>query len=154
MSTETRITVKLVEASQIIDLRWEVLRPGRARQSVEFFEDRSETAVHVAVFDSEFSRDQPVSCGSFRDMPLQHHQMGWHHYALATRHEHRQLGLATRLLTEARQHLANRSGLRRMWTDAPVSVIPFYERLGWMRSGYQFMFNKVPYSHIIWLPER
>lgn len=154
MSTEARITVKLVEVSQIIDLRWEVLGTGRTRQNVEFLEDKTETAVHVAVFDSEFSREQPVSCASFVDMPLQHHQMGWHHYALATRHEHRRLGLATRLPTEARQHLANRSGLHRMWADAPVSIIPFYERLGWVRSGYQFMFNKVPYSHIIWPPER
>ncbi len=132
----------LLSPSDVIDLRWRVLRPGRPRQSAIF--DGDAQAVHHGLW-----RDtQLMVVLSLFPTPLEHGGMLYPQQlrGMATAPSAQGQGLGSILLRTVQ-------GGGPLWCNARLRARSFYARAGWRPIGAEFEIPKVgPHQRMVWAP--
>lgn len=129
------MVVKFIKAAETYPLRLKVLRPGGIEEDCHFPNDRLEGAFHFGV---HYNGDR-ITVASF--YPEKHPALNaWKPYRLrgmATDPDHQGKGAGKRLMLFAMEHLkAQKADL--VWCNARLVAVPFYERLGFEKTGDQF----------------
>ena len=129
--------VRQVLLTEIMDLRYRVLRPGLPLEEARFPGDELATTWHVGAFLSEEEGVPPACCASFMLNRFQN-KVAWQLRGMATEPKQQRLGLGKAVLDWAEREIAQQSGIRTLWCNARVSAAPFYEKLGWQFKSGEF----------------
>lgn len=130
------VTVGQVPFELSRPLRMAVLRPGEPPDRLMYPAEADPTTAHVAALDAQ---GEVLSVGSV--MPDPHprdpHPGDWRLRGMATRADMRGTGLGASVLACCEAH-ARRQGARRLWCNARVGAVTFYERAGMRVEGELF----------------
>ena len=125
--TPDSFTVRQIPAEAIVDLRHRVLRAGMPRHTAVFKGDELATSVHLAAVDAA---DQVVGCASFH-LSEDEGQSAWQLRGMATDPAWCGRGVGRAVLTAGEAIVIAGDGPRRLWCNARLIAIGFYQRLGW-----------------------
>lgn len=120
-------TIQVASVSELIPLRWRVLRPGRPESTAHFPGDTAPGTVHLVAQDREGT---VIGCATVVE------NEGLQLRGMATAPEWRGKGVG-RAVLEAVHALAHERGLP-LWCNARESALPFYEKSGWQTEGERF----------------
>ncbi len=127
--------IRFIRTEDTYPLRLLVLRPGGTEEDVQWANDRLEAGFHLAAQIGEHR----IAIASF--YPEKHPDLlGWKQYRLrgmATHPEFQGQGAGSRLMRFAVEHLIALNA-DRLWCNARIAAVPFYERLGFVREGPEF----------------
>lgn len=127
--------IRFIRTEDTYPLRLLVLRPGGVVEDCHWANDRLEGSFHLAAQIGEHR----ISIGSF--YPERHPQLlGWKQYRLrgmATHPDFQGQGAGKRMLEFAVEHLKAQNA-DRLWCNARIKAVPFYEKLGFLREGPEF----------------
>lgn len=122
----TDFTVRPVPLDDVVDLRQRVLRPGRPRETAIFDGDDLPTSRHFAAVDAA---GQVVGCASCH-LNTDQGEPAWQLRGMATDPSWVGRGVG-RAVLEAGEATVVAAGPRRLWCNARLAAVGFYERLGW-----------------------
>jgi len=126
MADHPTITYRRVPQADILPLRQAVIIAGTNRTSPDFPGDHDDTTRHFAALDGE----SVVGCASFMANPWKG-EPAWQLRGMATAPAYRGTGIGTGLLAYAEAFLRDENVTRRLWCNARVSAVSFYEQHGW-----------------------
>lgn len=126
------VVLRKASLDEILPLRHAVLRPGMPLESAAFDGDDAPDTHHFGAFDGA----EAVGCLSFmrRDRDGDAHQLR----GMATSPAVRGAGVGRALLALAEASLVAETGIPRLWCNARVESIGFYDRLGWVAVSEEF----------------
>lgn len=130
------ITVHQVGADDVVEVRWEILRPGFPRESAVFDGDRAIGTFHFGAL----AEGRLVGVASIYTVPMPERPEiveAFQLRGMATLPEVRGCG-AGRVLLAACEDGARTCGARLIWCNARVSAAGFYRRHGWQALGAEF----------------
>jgi L-Ala-D/L-Glu epimerase len=125
-----------VEAADVVDVRWEILRPGFPRESAIFDGDDAPGTQHFAAFCAR----RVVGVASIYRAAMAERPdepNAWQLRGMATLPSVRGLGLGKALLATCKS-AAREAGARILWCNARVTASDFYARQGWQIVGPEF----------------
>ncbi|MGK5450002.1 GNAT family N-acetyltransferase [Streptomyces radiopugnans] len=164
------VRTALVPVSEILDLRWEVLRPGLPREAAAFPEDGDPAAFHIASYEGD--APEVLGCGTFFPEPfpgplseslsesLPGPASGPQPESAATAYRFR--GMASAPAAPGRGHgaavlragaaeaAARGAGL--LWCNGRTPARGFYERQGFRVHGEEFVIEGVG-PHLVFVRE-
>lgn len=127
--------IRFIRTEDTYPLRLLVLRPGGVLEDCHWANDRLVGSFHLAAQIGEHR----ISIGSF--YPEKHPLLlGWKQYRLrgmATHPEFQRQGAGARLLEFAVEHLMAQNA-DRLWCNARIVAVPFYQRMGFAKEGPEF----------------
>lgn len=146
----TGIVVREVPVAEVLDLRWEVLRPGRPRDSARLDGDDDPATVALAAFvvgaGAGPAGAEPAGAGAvpLSTATLMSQPCPWRPgvaarrlRAMATDPAGRGLGLGSAVLAEAVRR-ASSAGAEVLWCHAREAAVAFYARAGFTVEGAPF----------------
>ncbi|TGB00704.1 GNAT family N-acetyltransferase [Halobacillus salinus] len=127
--------VKLIQPSEALPLRHEILRPNQSLEDCKYPKDYEEESFHLGVF----VEDHLICVGSFY---LEDHSdvpdgKVYRLRGMATWPEYRGQGAGTHLVSKAEEILSNRNA-DILWCNARTSAQGYYDRLGFKQAGDVF----------------
>ncbi|MGY1451641.1 GNAT family N-acetyltransferase [Streptomyces sp. SS8] len=160
--TVPAIRTALVPASEILGLRWEVLRPGLPREAAVFPEDGDPAAFHIASYEGD--APEVLGCGTFFPEPfpgpLRGASPGPSADLAATAYRFR--GMASAPAARGRGHgaavlragtaEAAARGAALLWCNGRAPARGFYERQGFRAHGEEFVIEGVG-PHLVFVRE-
>jgi GNAT superfamily N-acetyltransferase len=120
------LTIRLVTADEIVDLRHRVLRDGLPRDAAIFPGDELLTSRHFAAFDGPTA----VCCATFHLEPWQG-EPAWRLRGMATDDTFRSKGVGRALLNFAEEIVTSENPIRIFWCNARTPAARFYQSLDW-----------------------
>jgi GNAT superfamily N-acetyltransferase len=120
------LSIRQANLEELVDLRHRVLRQGLPRETAIFPGDELPGSWHFGVFEG----DTVIGCATFHRNPFES-EPAWQLRGMATDEPYRSKGVGRRLLGFAEELLRRNESIRRMWANARVPAIRFYESLGW-----------------------
>lgn len=145
---QATIEVRRAEASEVIDVRHQVLRQGRPRQDAIFEGDEAPGTSHwVAVQHDRVVGVVTVLEAPMPDPPPEADPVPGHQLrGMAVLPELQGEGIGKELLAAAQ--LEDRP----LWCNARAGVVSFYEGSGWRSTGEPFSIPRVGPHQRMWLP--
>lgn len=131
---DAAIVIQCVEVERIIDLRWRILRAGLDRSTACFDGDLEPTTRHLAAMSS----DKVVGCVTILHRPWDG-SPAWQLRGMAIEPELQKHGIGTRLVEEVEQIVRTHPYSLQLWCNARTPAVGFYERLGWVTVGGEFV---------------
>jgi GNAT superfamily N-acetyltransferase len=131
---ENEIILRLSSLDDIVDLRHRILRAGLPRETAIFQGDDAPSTLHFG----GFVKGRNVACASYH---LNHWQgrPAWQLRGMATSEDVRGKGVGKALLIFAEEALLGHSPLRLFWANARTPARAFYQKLGWVATGDEFV---------------
>jgi GNAT superfamily N-acetyltransferase len=127
--------VMAVGAELVWPLRLAVLRPGSPPEAVVYERDDAPGAVHAAAYlDGAIVGVGSAMPEPHPRAPVEH---DWRVRGMATREDRRSFGIGGAVLAFCETHARER-GARRLWCNARIGAVDFYERHGWRVEGERF----------------
>ena len=130
------ITLRTLTAADTRPLRQRILRPGQAAHELVYPGDDAADSLHVGAFSG------PVLLGvaslyrqSPEGQPTQ--PADWRLRGMAVVPEARRRGVGAALLAACERHAREHGGAR-VWFNARVDALPFYEALGYTVIGEEY----------------
>ena len=128
--------VRRVEAADVLDVRWQILRPGFPRESGIFDGDDAPDTRHFAAFHGgAIVGVASIYRATMAERPNEPN--AWQLRGMATLPSVRGLGLGKALLV-ACTSAAREAGGQVLWCNARVNAADFYARAGWQIEGHEF----------------
>jgi GNAT superfamily N-acetyltransferase len=125
-------------ADEVIDLRWRVLHPGRARRDAHMASDHAPSTRHWAL------RRHGVVVAVVSVLELR----GLALRGMAVEPSLQRLGLGARLLDHVQREVD-----AAMWCNARSSAVAFYSACGWTPVGPAFEIDgEGPHQRMVWAP--
>ena len=127
--------VKQIEAKDTYPIRNVMLRQGLDLKTCEFENDNDELTIHLGAFID----DKLASVASFY-MSSNNHYLDQYQYQLrgmATLDEYQRKGLSHALLKTAFP-LIKRNHVAKLWCNARVGAVGFYEKVGFLKDSNEF----------------
>jgi len=133
--SDTQPIVLAVAPEMVRPLRKEVLRPGTPIEALTYEHDSVPGVLHAAVLEGKAA----VATGTVMPdpHPLAPAPGDWRVRGMATRADMRNRGLGAAVLAFCEAH-ARANGARRLWCNARVGAVAFYERAGMAIEGELF----------------
>ncbi|MDG9703358.1 GNAT family N-acetyltransferase [Streptomyces sp. DH37] len=152
------IRTAVVPVSEVLDLRWQVLRPGLPRESAAFPEDGDPAAFHIAAYEG----DDPavLGCGTFFPEPFPGPAPGplpgstasaYRFRGMASAPAARGRGYGAAVLRAGAAEAAAR-GAGLLWCNGRTPARGFYERQGFAVHGEEFEIEGVG-PHLVFVRE-
>ena len=145
--------VEEVPVERILDLRWAVLRPGRARETASFGGDSDEGTHHFALIEGGEEEvgtsATPLTCLTLLASTWDG-QPAWQLRGMATAGGQQGRGWGRRLLAGVSAWILDQPAERApriLWCNARSSAIPFYEACGWRVASAPFEIEGIG-SHV------
>jgi GNAT superfamily N-acetyltransferase len=149
-----RFQLRIVNSSAIIDLRHKILRAGMPRESAVFEADELPGTIHVAAFEHspDDSTDQSTA-GSHEHSPLDPNRLvgcasinhgtwegqpAWQLRGMAVETHLQRSGVGRLLLLEVERLVRLDQFSRKLWCNARLVAIGFYQRNGWTIASDRF----------------
>ncbi len=146
--------IREIPSKQTHDIRHEVLRPGRPRETCVFEGDDLPFAKHFGAFEDDHLLGTasvfPVNSNAFPE----ENQLQMRGMAVLPKWQG--TGIGALLLREAERY-AKEKHFSILWFNARVAAVPFYKKMGYEISGTEFevtdvgphyiMFKKFPQDH-------
>src|SRR5262245_40900364 len=129
------VELRRAALDEILSLRHAVLRPGLPRETAEFDGDAEAATRHFGAFLRETG--DVVGCVSCMRRPHDGSD-AWQVRGMATREDLAGRGIGRALLAFTLAALRAESGPRRLWCNARVTALRFWERAGWTVSSEVF----------------
>ncbi|MFP4145212.1 MAG: GNAT family N-acetyltransferase [Phycisphaeraceae bacterium] len=118
--------IELADVERVIPLRHAVLRAGLPAELARFEGDDAPGALHLAAV------EQGEVVGCVTCMPSEDEGApAWRLRGMAVADGWRDRGVGSALLEAVERELCQRPGPRRMWCNARVPAVRFYEERGW-----------------------
>ncbi|MFR9756949.1 GNAT family N-acetyltransferase [Streptomyces sp. TR06-5] len=142
------IRTAVVPVADILDLRWQVLRPGLPRDAAVFPEDEQPGAFHIAAYDDAEPAPGAAGgvsgCGSFfpEACPAVPGDGAYRIRGMASAPGQRGRGFGAAVLDAGTREAAAR-GARLMWCNGRTGARGFYERHGYTTVGDEFVIEGV-----------
>lgn len=138
MRTHNGVVVRQATLAEIFQVRWDVLRPGRPIQAVQFpGDDRPET-FHIGAFEGPLN----IACASFMQFPWKE-QPAWQLRGMGVVATWQGKRVGQYVLEEAEQIVRQTSPLRLLWCNAREEALKFYQRQGWVIASERFYVEDV-----------
>jgi GNAT superfamily N-acetyltransferase len=122
-----RMVCDAADHEGMIDLRAQVLRPGKPRTTAIFAEDHEPSTMHFVALDPT---GRVIGCTTLIA------QMGWQLRGMAVDPTWRGYGVGAAILE--RVHALVRRENVALWCNARLAAVGFYERCGWAIDGDGF----------------
>lgn len=147
------IRTAVVPVSEILGLRWEVLRPGLPREAAVFPEDADPAAFHVAAYEADAGEGAPVlGCATFFPDPFPGAAATAYRFrGMAAAPAARGRGFGTAVLRAGTAEAAAR-GAGLLWCNGRTEARGFYERHGFSVRGGEFVIEGVG-PHLVFVRE-
>lgn len=129
------MTIKIINAKELYDLRHQILRPHRPYEDIVYDTDLQKETFHVGAYES----DRLVSIASFNQDQLPD-MNGTKHFrlrAMATLPAYRRLGLGREVVAFALERLKTKD-IDVLWCKGRTTVQAYYESLGFEPFGEVF----------------
>jgi GNAT superfamily N-acetyltransferase len=128
------LIIRAAKWEELVDLRHHVLRQGLPRESAIFPGDDLASSRHFGVFEG----DTTIGCATFHRNQFES-EPAWQLRGMATDGALRSKGVGRELLGFAEEVLrGDESSIRRMWANARVPAIRFYQSMGWLIVSEEF----------------
>jgi predicted GNAT family N-acyltransferase len=135
------IIFRRAQASEVIDLRHRVLRPGLPREEAIFAGDEIPTNYHFGAF---FGKpDSPALCCTTFHLNQWQDQPAWQLRGMATDPAWAGRGLGRSVVKLGIGTITASSPVKLFWCNARLIAIPFYEKLGWQIVSERF---EIPFA--------
>lgn len=138
--------IRFIRTVDTYPLRLKVLRPGGTEEDVQWANDRLEGSFHLAAQIGEHR----IAVASF--YPEKHPALsGWKQFRLrgmATHPDFQGQGAGRKLLLFALEHLKAQHA-DRLWCNARLVAVPFYEKLGFVIEGDRFDIPGIGPHHLM-----
>jgi GNAT superfamily N-acetyltransferase len=129
------VSIRPVQASEIIDLRHRVLRAGLPRSQAMFPGDDLPTSGHFAAYVT--ANPAPLGCATFH-LGTWEGAPAFQLRGMATDPAWVGKGIGTAVLRFAMDSIQSASPIRLFWCNARLIALPFYKKLGWQIASEQF----------------
>lgn len=126
------IRIESATIEQILPLRHRILRTGLPLTAANLDGDTDPVTIHLAAW----AGNCVVGCVSIMPRPYKN-QPGWQVRGMAVDEGWQSRGIGRRLLGEAERR-ARQTRPDRLWCNARVPAIPFYQRQGWQVDSEPF----------------
>jgi predicted GNAT family N-acyltransferase len=127
MHQQPPVEIRAASASEVIDLRHEILRAGLPRETAVFDGDAAPTTRHIVAVTAG---GRVVGCATVH-LNQWNGRPAWQLRGMATAADFRGRGLGRRMLAYLESAVLAGSPVRQMWCNARVPAAGFYQRLGW-----------------------
>lgn len=137
--------IQLIQASEVIPLRHEVLRPHQPIETCTYPDDHAEKTFHLG----GIKNGRIVAVGTFSNRSHETDpELTYQLRGMATSPDVRGEGYGKALLEEARKVLAARQA-RGWWCNARLVAVPFYERSGLTIASESFEIEGIGPHHVM-----
>ncbi len=120
------LELRKASLNEIMALRHAILRAFHPLDTARFDGDHEASTLHFGVFEG----DETIACVSFMLTDFQG-RSAWQLRGMATAQEWQGKGIGAALLKFAEQILARDTEVHRLWCNARIGAISFYQRFGW-----------------------
>ena len=139
MSTpDDHVIVRRATLSEIFQLRWDVLRPGRPVEAAQFPGDDAPETIHVGAFVD----GRNISCATATRVAWQG-QPAWQLRGMGVAADWQKRGVGQRVLAEIERLVSQASDIRLIWCNGREEAVRFYEKLGWRVASEPFHIEDV-----------
>jgi GNAT superfamily N-acetyltransferase len=136
MGAPPPITIRPLAAAATRPLRQRILRPGQAAHELVYPGDDEVASLHVGAFaGEELLGVASIYLQSPEGRPSR--PTDWRLRGMAVVSEARRRGVGAALLAACERHARERGG-RRVWFNARLEALPFYEALGYEVIGEEY----------------
>jgi GNAT superfamily N-acetyltransferase len=134
--------VRRATDDEVRELRLSVLRPNAERVPAAY--DLEPTTVHVAAFDAGVI----VGCATVFPEAYEGEPAAWRLRGMAVEPSYQGKGVG-RVVLELATEIAMGDGAPLMWANGRTSALAFYERLGWVAVGEEFIYGPADIPHFV-----
>ena len=132
MQTEA-IIIRPADASELVDLRYAVLRAGYPRESATFAVDDDETTLHAGAF----AGDRNVGCATMMREPREG-RPAYRLRGMAVDPAFHRRGIGRLLLQLLESRVLESGYTTLLWCNARTPAVPFYKSMGWKVVSEEF----------------
>jgi len=132
------ITARRAQLSEIFQLRWDVLRPGRAIEAAQFPGDDAPETIHVGAF----ARERNIGCAT-ATRALWQEKPAWQLRGMGIALDWQRRGIGQHLLATTEELVRQASDIRQIWCNAREEAVAFYEKQGWQVASEPFHIEDV-----------
>ncbi|OIN68365.1 GNAT family N-acetyltransferase [Exiguobacterium sp. KRL4] len=137
--------IRMIQASEVIPLRHEVLRPHQPIEACIYPDDHAEETFHLG----GIKNGCIVAIGTFSKCSFeQDSEITYQLRGMATSPDVRGEGFGKALLEEARNVLVKREA-RGWWCNARLVAVPFYEQIGLTIASESFEIEGIGPHHVM-----
>jgi len=134
-----QLIVRRATIDQILQLRWDVLRPGRPVEAAQFPGDLAPETIHVGAFEGG---GRNVGCAT-GTRTTWHDRPAWQLRGMGVAADWQRRGVGQRILSELESLVRQASDVRQIWCNAREEAVRFYERQGWQVASQRFHIEDV-----------
>jgi GNAT superfamily N-acetyltransferase len=138
MPEDPQYVVRRAALEEIFQLRWDVLRPGRAKAAAEFPGDTAPETIHVGAF----INGRNVGCATATRVNW-NGQPAWQLRGMGIAADCQKRGVGQKLLTELEMLVRQASDIRVIWCNGREEAVGFYQKLGWRIASEKFHIEDV-----------
>lgn len=147
----TAITARPIRPEQTHALRHTVLRPHQTLAEMDYDGDGLPTTLHLgAIRDKDGKVLGVVTLNLETPMPIEPAPNDCRLRGMAVAHSAQGTGVG-RLLVERAIHDAAQRGAKRLWCNARVSAMGFYEKLGFITIGERFEIKHIGPHYVMFV---
>lgn len=138
------VTCRFLDATEVLPLRSEVLRPGWSVEDCVYSRDREPGTFHAGAVDAD---GRVIGIVSFHVEPYagQPSVPALRFQGMAVAPERQGNGVGSQLLKWALQEARQRGDCQLVWCNARTPALSFYRRLGFQPVGEEFMTDWGPH---------
>jgi predicted GNAT family N-acyltransferase len=125
-----KVIVRSVKCADILQLRHDILRPGRPLITALFDADTWETTRHFGAY-STLGHQRLVGCVSFHKVPF-YSEPAFQLRGMAVQAKVQGKGVGQALLARTIDSLAESFSVHLFWCNARESAVGFYTKQGWV----------------------
>ena len=138
MPDDLDYVVRRAALDEIFQLRWDVLRPGRARVAAEFPGDTAPETIHVGAF----VNGRNVGCATATRVNW-NGDPAWQLRGMGIASDCQKRGVGQKLLTQLENLVRQASDIRVIWCNGREEAVGFYQKLGWRIASEKFHIEDV-----------
>lgn len=135
--------IRRIELAETLPIRQAVLWPDRGSSEIVYPEDSEANTFHLGAFDSS---DQIGIVSLYHDT-----EATWRLRGMGVLPDRQGRGVGAALVAKAVSELQER-GATTVWCNARLTVIGFYEELGWQVEGDEFQIPGVGAHYVMRYP--
>ncbi|HDZ16189.1 MAG TPA: GNAT family N-acetyltransferase [Methylophaga aminisulfidivorans] len=143
----TLMKINEIPSQDTLQLRNDILRPGKARSECVFEGDNAQKTRHFGAFDDAANIEGIVSVYCNQN-PLISHEVAYQIRAMATSRQSRGQGIG-RLLLSAAEEYAKTAGASVVWANARQSAIGFYKKAGYDVISEEFVIDGIGPHYLV-----
>jgi GNAT superfamily N-acetyltransferase len=139
MRTMGSVVARRAELAEIFQLRWDVLRPGRAIEAARFPGDLAPETIHVGAFDGA----RNIACATATRVAWEG-RPAWQLRGMGVAADWQKRGVGQLLLEELLELLrAAALEVSLIWCNAREEAVEFYQKQGWRVASEKFYIEDV-----------